>query len=371
MYCGSSDNVRAQRLLARPLRDQPGGQEASVAAARCLPLRSSRGFPGASCGVPRESAAKNPLRRNEMKYAYGLALVAALVFGCSSSSKSTRTSSNEGKSGTVETTGSTAGTQANAQGSTATTSTASSANNNTGTDTNAQGSTSGSMSNQPSSGAATASDQGATSSAYGTPSSDSSQASNTGATGTGTASTSDQSGSSHSAVTSGPSADTSAASSQTATNAPGQSSTPGSTSQTGPTYGQSGESGSPSSGAYGSTGPGSTTGTSSDQGNLRTVTGSVARVDQNSITLDQSAGGVTLTVDSQTQVLRRGQPVAAGISAIREGTQVRASFDPASNRADKIEVMGRARRHSKGSSTSSGTTEQGKANSGDQTTTPK
>ncbi|TMA87135.1 MAG: hypothetical protein E6J63_15055 [Deltaproteobacteria bacterium] len=127
------------------------------------------------------------------------------------------------------------------------------------------------------------------------------------------------------------------------------------------------------------------------------MTGSVARVDQNSITLDQSAGGVTLTVDSQTQVLRRGQPVAAGISAIREGTQVRASFDPASNRADKIEVMGRARKHSKGSSTSSGssmntdsksattsgpaaanpssnqssgTTEQGKANSGDQTTTP-
>src|SRR3989441_1933774 len=164
MYCGSSDNVRAQRLLARPLRDQPGGQEASVAAARCLPLRSSRGFPGASCGVPRESAAKNPLRRNEMKYAYGLALVAALVFGCSSSSKNTRTSS-EGKSGTVETTGSTAGTQANAQG-TATTSNASSANNNTGTDTNAQGSASGSMNNQPSSGAATAaaSNQGDTSS---------------------------------------------------------------------------------------------------------------------------------------------------------------------------------------------------------------
>ena len=75
---------------------------------------------------------------------------------------------------------------------------------------------------------------------------------------------------------------------------------------------------------------------SGDQGNLRTVTGSVSKVDQNSITLDQ---GVTLTVDSQTQVLRRGQPVAAGIAAIREGTQVRASFDPASNRAEKIEVM--------------------------------
>src|SRR6266478_5625309 len=364
MYCGSSDNVRAQRLLARPLRDQPGGQEASVAAARCLPLRSSRGFPGASCGVPRESAAKNPLRRNEMKYAYGLALVAALVFGCSSSSKSTRTSSTEGKAGTVETTGSTAGTQANAQG-TATTSTASSANNNTGTDTNAQGSASGSMNNQPSSGAATASNQGDTSSAYGTPSDSSSQTSNTGATGTGTgaASTPDQSGSSQSAVTSGPAANTGAASSQTDT---GSSSKKDSTG----TYSQSGQSSDQSSGAVGSTGPGATAGTSSDQGSLRTVTGSVARVDQNSITLDQAAGGVTLTVDSQTQVLRRGQPVAAGISAIREGTQVRASFDPASNRADKIEVMGRARKHSKGSSTSSGTTEQGKANSGDQTTTP-
>jgi hypothetical protein len=79
------------------------------------------------------------------------------------------------------------------------------------------------------------------------------------------------------------------------------------------------------------------------------VTGAVEKVDQNSITLDQSAGGVTLTVDSQTQVMRRGQPVAAGISAIHEGTQVRASFDPASNRADKIEVMGKAKKghHSK------------------------
>src|SRR5947209_4600999 len=104
----------------------------------------------------RKAPRKNPLRRHQMKYAYGLALVAALVFGCSSSSKSTRTSSNEGKSGTVETTGSTAGTQANAQGSTATTSTASSANNNTGTDTNAQGQTSGPMRNQPTSRAATA-----------------------------------------------------------------------------------------------------------------------------------------------------------------------------------------------------------------------
>ena len=92
----------------------------------------------------------------------------------------------------------------------------------------------------------------------------------------------------------------------------------------------------------------------SDTGNLRTVTGSVAKVDQNSITLDQSAGGVTLTVDSQTQIIRRGQPIAAGISAIHEGQQVRASFDPASNRADKIEVMGKgkAMKHQKMGDTS-------------------
>ena len=80
---------------------------------------------------------------------------------------------------------------------------------------------------------------------------------------------------------------------------------------------------------------------STDSASLRTVTGAVAKVDQNSITLDQAAGGVTLTIDSQTQVLRRGQPVAAGIASIHEGQQVRASFDPASNRADKIEVMGK------------------------------
>jgi hypothetical protein len=59
----------------------------------------------------------------------------------------------------------------------------------------------------------------------------------------------------------------------------------------------------------------------------------------------QSAGGVTLTVDSQTQIMRRGHPVSSGVTSIREGEQVRASFDPASNRADKdkIEVMGKAK----------------------------
>jgi hypothetical protein len=128
----------------------------------------------------------------------------------------------------------------------------------------------------------------------------------------------------------------------------GSAGTSGSTSGTtagssGSTYGQT-STGS-TSGSSGSAMPGSATSGaaagSSDNASLRTVTGAVAKIDQNSITLDQAAGGVTLTVDSQTQVLRRGQPVAAGISAIHEGQQIRASFDPASNRADKIEVMGK------------------------------
>ena len=64
--------------------------------------------------------------------------------------------------------------------------------------------------------------------------------------------------------------------------------------------------------------------------------------------------------------MRRGQPVAAGISAIHEGTQVRASFDPASNRADKIEVMGKAKksgRHSKTNSASGGSSMNGSSGS--------
>jgi hypothetical protein len=146
----------------------------------------------------------------------------------------------------------------------------------------------------------------------------------------------------------------------------GSVSSPGTGSTSGSAYGQSGTSGSSGSGAYGSTPPsGSATGsagsmgsagspgasgsatadsTTGAQGSLRTVSGSVAKVDQDSITLDQSAGGVTLTVDSQTQVTRNGRPTT-GISSIKQGENVRASFDPASNRADKIEVMGKKGRH--------------------------
>src|SRR5438270_10372180 len=147
MYCGSSDSVRAQRLLARPLQDsgRPGRFHGDCA------MPTSAGQPGRP-GVRRPEIAaprNNPLRRRKMKYVYGLALAAAFVFGCSSGSKSTRTSStDQGTSGTVQGTGSTAGTQANTQG-TATTSTAGTSNNQTGTDTNAQqGSASGSMGGQ-------------------------------------------------------------------------------------------------------------------------------------------------------------------------------------------------------------------------------
>jgi len=68
-----------------------------------------------------------------------------------------------------------------------------------------------------------------------------------------------------------------------------------------------------------------------DQGNLRTVTGSVSKVDSEQHHLDQ---GVTLTVDSQTQVLRRWPAVGSRDRRDPRGTQVRASFDPI-QRADK------------------------------------
>jgi hypothetical protein len=258
-----------------------------------------------------------------MKIAYPIALAAALVFACSSGSKNTRTAGNDTgvtQSGSVQGTQGTAGGANGAQGSSTATAQsttnptdAQTANNSTGTDANTPGSvgaqgTSGSVT-QP--GTAQGSASGTT---YG----------QSGTSGT-VAGQSDPSGA-----------------------AAGQSGTSGST------YGQSGtsSSGSATMGSGSTYGQNTASGSasvpgSSDNASLRTVTGAVAKVDENSITLDQAAGGVTLTIDSQTQVIRRGQPIAAGISAIHEGTQVRASFDPASNRADKIEVMGKAKRSRK------------------------
>ena len=253
-----------------------------------------------------------------MKFSFPFALTAALIFGCSSASKSTRTAGND--TGTTQS-GSIEGTQGTAGGANGTQSTAStgtsaqtsgqSANTSTGTDTNAQGS-------------ASTPNSGSTSSTYGQNGGSGSASANTGSTGsTGSMGTAGNTGS-----TSG-----------SAGNSGSGSGSMGTAGNSGSTYGQN-STGSATGSAGGSGAVASGSG-SSDNASLRTVTGAVAKVDQNSITLDQTAGGVTLTIDSQTQVLRRGQPVAAGISAIHEGQQIRASFDPASNRADKIEVMGK------------------------------
>jgi hypothetical protein len=231
-----------------------------------------------------------------MKVTFPLALAAALIFGCSSSSKNTRTAGND--TGMTQS-GSIAGTQGTAGGANGT-----------------QGSVSTATSAQPNNPS--------------NPVPSSNTANNPGAD----------------ATASGTTATAGSTPPATAQNPPSTSGTiAGDTSST--------------------TGTGSIAGTSAavasgsaiDNASLRTVTGAVAKVDTNSITLDQAAGGVTLTVDSQTQVLHKGQPIAAGISAIREGQQVRASFDPASNRADKIELMARPMKHHKktGASDSSAT----------------
>jgi hypothetical protein len=50
-------------------------------------------------------------------------------------------------------------------------------------------------------------------------------------------------------------------------------------------------------------------------------------------------------------VVRAGQP-APGISSIHEGEQVRASFDPSSYRAEKLEVVTKSsKKHHHGSTT--------------------
>jgi hypothetical protein len=221
-----------------------------------------------------------------MKVQLGMALAAVMALACSSGNRSTRTAAND--TGTTQS-GSISGTQGTAAGANGTQGTAT---------TDAAGTT-----NQPSSGTVAT-----------VPSDTNSQG------------------------TTPPSSGTSGTVSSSGSSAPSTSdSTAGSS---GSTVGSSGS----TYGSAGSTAAGGTvSGSSSDKSSLKTVTGAVAKVDENSITLDQSAGGVTLTVDSQTQIMRRGHPVSSGITSIREGEQVRASFDPASNRADKIEVMGKAK----------------------------
>jgi hypothetical protein len=241
-----------------------------------------------------------------MKLTYGMALAAALLFGCSSGSKSTKTAGND--TGITQS-GSISGTQGTAAGATGT----------QGTSTASAG-----TSNTPNNPGATVSGQGTvdtnTQSSMGT------QGSSMGTQGSVSA-TQQQGTPRDNPPAQGTIGGTSSGTSATIGGTTAQSST-----------GTSGSVNAPPA-AVGSSG--AVSGSVSDNSNLRTVTGAVAKVDQNSITLDQSAGGVTLTVDSQTQVIRKGK-AGAGLSSIHEGEQVRASFDPASNRAEKIEVMGRS-----------------------------
>jgi len=135
----------------------------------------------------------------------------------------------------------------------------------------------------------------------------------------------------------------------------------------GSTSGQSGAGSSTSSGSLGSTGSTSgqsstaqsdtSTGTSGSRGsmdrgssagsmaNLKSAVGRVSKVDPDgkSLVISSRQGDrITLTVDDKTQIVDSSGSSSSDLSSIREGTQVRASFDPASNRAEKIEVMGKS-----------------------------
>ncbi|HYZ89946.1 MAG TPA: hypothetical protein VE620_11665, partial [Myxococcales bacterium] len=80
--------------------------------------------------------------------------------------------------------------------------------------------------------------------------------------------------------------------------------------------------------------------------NLKRAVGRVAKVDPDnkSISISSRSGTpLTLTVDDSTQIVDSSGSTSSDLSSIKEGTQVRASFDPASNHAQRIEVM-KARR---------------------------
>jgi hypothetical protein len=272
-----------------------------------------------------------------MKFAYPLAVAAALAFACSHGNSSTKTATND-----------TGMTQSSSMNGSATT--AGTTNGTQGTDVAAPGAVANNS--VPADGNSAAAINGTNSQS----SSPSASISN---------------GSSHGTNTDNPNnAYTTGSGSQTPVNGPSYGSNGNASLSNGDTHGTNNNSGTSnawnqnppaqSGASYGSSpsasmSDGSSHGTNNtgvsgsatadtsataDSANMRTVTGSVAKVDSSSITLDQAAGGVTLTVDSTTQVVRKGHSVSSGISAIHEGEKVRASFDPTSNRAGKIELMG-------------------------------
>jgi hypothetical protein len=97
--------------------------------------------------------------------------------------------------------------------------------------------------------------------------------------------------------------------------------------------------------------------------NLKSAVGRVSKVDSDgkSISIASRGGSpITLTVDDSTQIIDSSGATSSDLSSIKEGSQVRASFDPASNHAQRIEVMGRSKKMHKrsGSSDQTGSLDQ-------------
>jgi hypothetical protein len=274
-----------------------------------------------------------------MKVMFPAALAAALAFACSHGSSSTRAAGNDtgvtstNNDATMNGGQTTAGTVAS--NPTSVPSNGATANNGTPTDSNTA---------SPSNTGPTAStvSNGQTNSGYGSTSTNgtdsSASASNTANSPSGT----------NPAVGSTTSSGMPAGGSVSASNGTGgQYGSAGAAGTGGTNYSSSGVASVSNGSANGTNAPGAPgssmnnpTAGAKDDASMKTVTGNVAKIDNGSITLDQAAGGVTLTVDSSTQITRKGKAVSQGISAIHEGAQVRASFDPASNRADKIDLTG-------------------------------
>src|SRR5713101_2761322 len=226
---------------------------------------------------------------------------AALLVACSGSNKETRTASNTASTGT-STQGSVESTQsaAGSQGQVAT------QGSSTATPGSASGSTTSGTTGAPASGTST----------------------DTSSMG------SDRSGQSNTSSTYGQNNPSTGSSSSSATP----------DSSTGSTYGQGGTA--PSDSSVGTSGSrGSTDRAASSSANLKSAVGRVSKVDSDSksIVISSRQGDrITLTVDDNTQIVDSSGSSSSDLSAIREGAPVRATFDPASNRAEKIEVMGKA-----------------------------
>jgi hypothetical protein len=149
----------------------------------------------------------------------------------------------------------------------------------------------------------------------------------------------------------------------------------GSTSGTG-TYGSSasGQGTSPNMGTSGSgSGMSGSDRTSSSSANMQSVHGRVAKVDQNnnSITIDSRSGNsLTLKVDDSTQIVGNDGSASSDLSSIQEGQQVRANFDSSSNRAQRIEVMGKSKKSMRHRSSMGGSSSDSSATTGQKNNSP-